>query len=98
MYNFVHEFFHFFVHSYSIIYSYDTDVFEFTQKPSINWKEVENKLYELGVNKIYHLSADKCIEDWFLLDLQGILNYLDIKKPKKIIGKNDVEKLEFFIQ
>ena len=52
---------------------YDTDVFEFTQKPSINWKEVENKLHELGVSKIYHLSADKCIEDWFLLDLQGIL-------------------------
>ncbi len=78
-----------------IFLCYDTDVFEFTQKPSINWKEVEEKLYELGVNKIYHLSADKCIEDWFLLDIEGILNYLNIKKPKKIIGKNGVEKLEF---
>ena len=34
------------------------------------------------------------IEDWFLLDLDGICSYLGISKPKKINGKTATEKLE----
>lgn len=74
---------------------YDTDVFHITQNPPVDWTYVDKELYKLGAAKVYHLRAEKCIEDLFLLDIQGIINFLKIKKPRKIIGNNGVEKLEY---
>ncbi len=75
--------------------SYDLDVFGilFQQKPPVDWKKVETKLRNIGINKIYHLKADNMIEDWFLIDLEGLSKFLKIKQPKKLKGNNAYEKI-----
>lgn len=83
--------------SYDIIVflCYDTDYFEFSSKPSVDWNEVNDKLMLLGAKEVYHIKAEKCIEDFLLYDVDGICNYLKIKKPGRIKGKNGVEKLDY---
>lgn len=73
---------------------YDTDVFDCSAKPPVNWTNVEKELTRLGANKIYHLKAEKCIEDIFLLDLPGICKFLKISPIKKVSGSNGVDKLK----
>lgn len=51
---------------------YDTDVFGYVQKPRINWNEVEKILKDDGAHKVLHIKAEKSIEDWFLIDKEGI--------------------------
>lgn len=41
-----------------------------------------------------HIKAEKCIEDIFLLDMQGICRYLNISPIKNITGINGVEKMK----
>lgn len=72
---------------------YDTDYFEFSSKPSVDWNSINKKLKDLGAKEIYHIKADKCIEDLLLIDIDGICNYLKIKKPNIIKGKNGVDKM-----
>lgn len=73
---------------------YDTDVFELAQKPPTNWKIVRAKASELGISKFYEIKAIRMIEDWFLLDLIGLCNFLKIKPLSKIEGKNGLEKIK----
>lgn len=73
---------------------YDTDVFDCSAKPPVNWMNVEKELTRLGANKIYHLKAEKCIEDIFLLDIPGICKFLRISPIKKVSGADGVEKLK----
>ena len=73
---------------------YDTDVFDCSAKPPVNWTNVEKELTRLGANKIYHLKAEKCIEDIFLLDLPGICKFLKISPIKKVSGSDGVDKLK----
>lgn len=73
---------------------YDTDVFDCSAKPPVNWNNVERELKRLGAKNIYHLKAEKCIEDIFLLDLKGICNFLKIDNIKKINGSNGIEKMK----
>lgn len=72
---------------------YDTDVFDFNAKPPVNWDNVDAKLKKLGAKKVYHIKAEKCIEDIFLTDIIGICKYLNISQVKKINGQNGVEKM-----
>lgn len=74
---------------------YDTDVFDCSAKPPVDWDNVESELYKLGANKIYHLKADKCIEDIFLLDLPGICKFLKIPFIKKVNGVDGVDKIKY---
>lgn len=74
---------------------YDTDYFEFGLKPSIDWNYINEKLYLLGASKVYHIKANKCIEDFMLYDIEGICKYLKIKKPSKLKGKTGIEKMEY---
>ncbi len=79
-----------------VFLTYDTDVFELSAKPPINWKQVENDIKSLGINQIYHIKAKNSIEDWFLFDIQGICKFLKINIkncPKKFAGKNGIEKI-----
>ncbi len=78
----------------SVYLCYDTDVFEYNAKPPVNWKKVEKKLKTLGANNVYHIKAQRCIEDIFLLDLSGICKYLNINDLKNINGSNGVEKMK----
>lgn len=73
---------------------YDSDVFDYCAKPPVNWQNVEKELTKLGACKIHHLKAEKCIEDIFLIDIEGICNFLKIDKIKKIKGNNGIEKIE----
>jgi len=78
-----------------IFCAYDTDVFSipFQQKPPVNWKNLEKKLLCQGVSKIFHIKAKKMIEDWFLIDAEGICKSLKIKSQKPS-GKNGYEKIK----
>lgn len=78
----------------SVFLCYDTDAFEYSAKPPVKWKKVETELRKLGADHIYHLKAEKCIEDIFLLDLSGICKFLKIGVIKKINGTNGVEKMK----
>ncbi len=80
--------------------SYDLDVFDipFRQKPPIDWAKVEKKLRNIGINKIYHLKANKMIEDWFLKDIEGLCSFLKISLPKSVKGKNAYEKMKILFK
>lgn len=76
-----------------IFLCYDTDFFEFNANPSVNWRDVDTKLKRLGAKEVYHIEAEKCIEDIFLIDIVGICKYLNIPHVKRINGQNGVEKM-----
>ncbi|MDD4156512.1 MAG: hypothetical protein PHY08_08075 [Candidatus Cloacimonetes bacterium] len=63
---------------------YDTDVFDFSLKPPINKNKLAKDLKALGAKKIYHIKADKTIEDFFLVDSTGIINFLRLGKKYKV--------------
>lgn len=73
---------------------YDTDVFEFGFHPPIDRKKIEETLIASGANRVIHLKANKSIEDFFIQDLDGIANFLKIKKPKSIKGATGLEKIQ----
>ena len=75
----------------------DTDVFDFAQKPKINWNSVEQELKVAGAKRVIHIQAVKAIEDWFLYDLEGICSYLKIPKTKPV-GKNGYAKLGYLFK
>lgn len=79
---------------YTVILCSDTDVFEFSSKPPINWREVEQELRENGASQIIHVRAKHSIEDWFLYDAEGIMEFLRLGKNTKMIGKNGYDKLQ----
>lgn len=78
----------------TIFLCYDTDVFELSAKPVIDWNNVEKELIRLGAKNVYHIRAEKCIEDVFLLDIGGICRYLNIKEVKRVSGNNGIEKMK----
>ncbi len=75
--------------------AYDTDVFNipFQQKPPVNWVKLEEKLICEGVSKVFHIKAKEMIEDWFLIDVDGICKSLKIK-PFKPSGNNGYYKIK----
>lgn len=77
-----------------VVCCYDSDVFDLAQKPPVNWKLVNKKVNELGVNEFVEIVAIKMIEDWFLKDIKGLCKYLNIPVPKKLEGKNGYEKMK----
>ena len=62
---------------------YDTDVFVDSVNPPIDRNKIE-----------VNIKADKCIEDVFLYDIEGICKFLKIKTVKSVSGKNGVEKMK----
>lgn len=78
---------------FTVFLCYDTDVFDFSQHPKINWKEVEKSLKKYGAKEVIHIKAVKSIEDWFLMDKEGVLTYLKLPKDFKIKGKSNGQVL-----
>ena len=64
--------------SFTVVLCYDTDVFDYSANPPVVWSEVEQELKKLGAVKIIHIKAKRTIEDWFLFDKVGILQYLGL--------------------
>lgn len=80
---------------FNSICSYDTDVFEFSANPPIKWDEVEKNLSLVGIREITHIRAKVSIEDWFLIDINGLCKYLKINKvPKTLKGKTGLDKIK----
>lgn len=73
---------------------YDTDVFEFGIHPPINRIKLEDELKNNGASKVVHIKANRTIEDFFMYDIDGIVNFLKIQKPKNLKGLTGLEKLE----
>lgn len=67
----------------NVFLCYDNDVFVGKKNPPIDWAKIEKKLKSIGVSFVYHIIADKSIEDFILLDFDGVLKYLNIKNVKK---------------
>lgn len=61
----------------------DHDVFEFSKKPPFNKGEVQKSLEEAGAKKVTYIIAKQSIEEWFLCDFEGVLNYLRLPKTTK---------------
>lgn len=80
-------------HEIIIFCNYDLDIFELAQKPPVNWEIVKNKLTEYGATDVKLIPANKMIEDWFLKDIPGLCQFLNIPIPRRLEGKNGVEKI-----
>lgn len=79
---------------YTIVLGYDTDIFELSRKPPVDWNDLESELKLAGANKVIHLCAKTSIEDWFLKDYDGILRYLNLPANTKVNSSNGIKKLE----
>lgn len=77
-----------------VVLCYDTDVFEFGVHPPINRIKLEKDLIGFGASKIIHIKAKRSIEDFFMYDLDGIVKYLKIVKPKNLKGLTGLKKIE----
>jgi len=74
---------------------YDNDVFHRGQKPPLDYNKLKKELSEIkGIEWIGNIVAIEQIEDWFLLDLNGICTYLNIKAGKLIgTGEDKLKQL-----
>lgn len=77
-----------------VVLCYDTDVFEFGTYPPINRKKLETELKDNGASRVIHIKANRTIEDFFMYDIDGIVKFLKIRKPKNLKGLTGLEKLE----
>ena len=75
---------------------YVTDLIDTTDL-NINYEYLADKESDLkyrGASKVIHIKATKTIEDFFIHDIDGIVNFLKIQKPKILKGSTGLEKLE----
>ncbi|WP_346355555.1 hypothetical protein [Azotosporobacter soli] len=79
--------------SFTVFCAYDTDIFEYAVKPAVNWSRVEKILKDSGAKKVIHLKAKRNIEDWFMLDSEGICRYLGMKLTT-VTGKDGLDKIK----
>lgn len=79
---------------FTIVLCSDTDVFDYSPKPPIKWNEVIKDFEKNRNTKVIHVQAKRSIEDWFLYDIEGILQFLNLGRNTKVSGKNGYEKLQ----
>lgn len=63
---------------------YDTDVSERLGHDPINWRRVEKRLRHSGADRIIHVKAEHTIEDWIMVDKEGIKRFLRLPKKTKL--------------
>lgn len=81
-------------HEIIVFLCYDTDVFEFGTHPPVDRAKLDSDLRSHGASDVIHIKASKSIEDFFMYDVDGIVNFLKIRKPKNLKGTTGLEKLE----
>lgn len=81
-------------HKYSVFLCYDTDVFELSKKPPIDWNKVKKVLNNNGTDEVHLISAKQSIEDWFLYDTEGLRTYLNLPEKLKINGYKGIKGLQ----
>lgn len=78
-----------------VVLAYDTDVFEYSMQPPVDWKKIDNLFIAYGAVDVIHVKQKQMIEDWFLLDLQGLCKYLKLPLNTTMpTGKNANEKMQ----
>ena len=79
---------------FKVALCYDDDVFTLNRMSRSRMKMVEKSLKAAGVKQVVHVKAELTIEDWFLLDWKGILNYLEITDNSKSSNYKHLEGLK----
>lgn len=75
--------------------SYDTDVFEYAERPVVDWNKVEREVKKLGIREFCHVRVEQMMEDWLLDDMAGICAYLKLKKvPESLSGETGYQKMQ----
>ena len=78
-----------------VCFCYDKDVFKQNNtNPPINRTKMKEDFEKYGANKIIEIIANNMIEDFFLLDIEGIKKYLKVKKNYKNSSKKSLELLK----
>ena len=72
----------------------DLDVFTLSKKPPIDKQAVHKTLKESGAKKVKDIIAKNSIEDWFLADKDGVLNFLGLNHKTKIPNGSGQEVLK----
>lgn len=80
--------------NFTVVFCYDTDVFDLSAHPPVVWTEVEQELKECGANKVIQIKARRSIEDWFLLDKHGILRFLRLPETSNIPRGSGAETIK----
>ena len=79
------------------ILCYDTDVFEFSSKPPLILGNIVKELKKDGVDEVKFIKASHSIEDWFLIDSDGVLIFLNLPADKNKVdrtrGLKEIERL-----
>lgn len=57
--------------AFTVVLCSDTDVFDFSLKPPIDWKETKKDFLRAGAMEVIQIRARHSIEDWFLKDVEG---------------------------
>lgn len=79
---------------FHIALCYDQDVFELGKKPPVDWKKVKKEFLGSGATEVLMVKAENSIEDWFLCDTEGVLQYLHLPKSTKIPSGSGADKLK----
>lgn len=74
--------------------SYDTDVFEFAERPIVDWKKVEREVKALKIQNFCQIKVERMIEDWILDDIAGLSRYLKLNEVPKLSGDNAFNKIQ----
>lgn len=74
--------------------SYDTDVFEFAERPIVDWKKVEREVKALKIQNFCQIKVEHMIEDWILDDMTGLSKYLKLNEISKLSGDNAFDKIQ----
>jgi hypothetical protein len=74
--------------------SYDTDVFEFAERPVVDWGKVEREVKRLGIEEFCQIRVKSMIEDWLLDDMDGICRYLRLSPVQKLVGTSGYVKIQ----
>ena len=77
----------------------DKDVFEYAQRPPLDWDEMKGTFQEdSSVDKVISILAVHSIEDWFLLDEAGLKRYLRLSQNVSVHGKSGYDKIQKFFR
>lgn len=79
---------------YHVFLCYDTDAFEFSRKPPVNWATVVKALKAAGASQVQQVRAVHSIEDWFLYDSEGLKKFLHLPRKFSMTGYAGQKGLE----
>lgn len=79
---------------HKIVLCYDTDVFQFSRKPPVEWESVVADLTNKGAEEVCLVKAVTSIEDWFLYDVEGLRHFLKMPLRFKLSGYKGLKGLE----